>query len=74
MLYRVTAEDGFSLSGRVSHPPGDEIGCWNWWTDASSQVKRSVFMEDYVFSISETRVKVNAMADLDEDLVDLSLE
>jgi uncharacterized secreted protein with C-terminal beta-propeller domain len=74
MVYRVTPEDGFSLTGQVTHPPGDDIGCDNWWTDARSQVERSVFMDDYVFSISHSRVKVNDTRALTEDLVDISLE
>jgi hypothetical protein len=74
MVYRVTPEDGFSLTGQVTHPPGEGVGCDNWWTDARSQVERSVFMEDHVFSVSRSRVKVNAMAALAEDLVDISLE
>ncbi len=74
MVYRVTPADGFSLTGQVAHPPGQDVGCYNWWTDARSQVERSVFMEDYVFSISHSRLKVNAMGALAEDLVDISLE
>jgi uncharacterized secreted protein with C-terminal beta-propeller domain len=73
MVYGVTAEDGFSLTGQVAHPPGQGIGCDNWWTEASTQVKRSVFMEDFVYSISESRVKVNAVGALDSDLAELSL-
>jgi hypothetical protein len=74
MVYRVTAEDGFSRTGEVTHPPSEDVGCWNWWTDASSQVKRSVFMEDFVYSISETRLKVNAMESLASDLVEIPLD
>ena len=74
MVYHVTAEEGFSLTGEVTHPPSADIGCWNWWTDASSQVKRSVFMEDFVYSISETRLKVNGLNSLASDLVEIPLD
>jgi uncharacterized secreted protein with C-terminal beta-propeller domain len=48
-------------------------GCFNWWQNPNSQVKRSIFIEDYVYSLSGTRLKVNAVADLATDLVSQSL-
>jgi len=68
LVYDVTAEDGFSARGRVPHPVGQEASCGNWWTDATSQVKRSVVMDDFVLSISESLIKVNALGDLATDL------
>ncbi len=73
MVYDVTAADGFHLHGQVDHPVGDGITCGNWWTDATSQVKRSVIMDDYVFSVSESLIKVNNLADLSTDLVVLPI-
>ncbi len=52
-------------------PPG--IGCWNWWTDASSQVRRSIIMDDYVFSISDSLIKANPLDDLATDVAQISL-
>jgi hypothetical protein len=54
LVYDVTVEEDFSLRGGVSHQePGCEsncrISCSNWWTDSNSVVKRSIFMDDYVF-------------------------
>ena len=49
------------------------VGCQNWWTDARSQVERSVFMDDYVFSVSRTLIKVNSVKDLTQDLASISL-
>jgi hypothetical protein len=71
MVYDVAAGSGFKLRGKVDHKPSDAISCGNWWTNAASQVKRSIFMEDYVFSISEERVKVNRLDDLAEDISSL---
>ena len=33
--------------------PRTGITCSNWWTNATSQVKRSIIMDDFVFSISD---------------------
>ncbi len=74
-VYNVTAASGFELIGGVDHRDGDNVeqGCGSWWTDPDSQVKRSVFLEDYVFSFSSTRMKVNHVADLGQTLVSVGL-
>lgn len=82
LVYDTTVSEGFHLRGRVSHPSetssSDEYGyssaCSNWWSNASSEVKRSVFMDDFVYSISGRRVKINALSDLSTDLADISLD
>jgi uncharacterized secreted protein with C-terminal beta-propeller domain len=82
-LYQVTTDSGFSLTGDVAHPYIDPYGdnesygvgasCSSWWTEAQSMVKRTVFMDDFVYSISERRIKVNDLRDLSEDVADVAL-
>jgi hypothetical protein len=83
-LYRVTTDSGFSLTGEVGHPYVDPYyesdggygvgqACSSWWTDAQSMVKRTVFMDDFVYSISERRIKVSDLRDLSEDVADVAL-
>ena len=73
MVYDATVASGFTELGRVTHPPSAGVDCNNWWTEASSQVQRSVFMDDYVFSISGTTVKANALGNLAQDLVSIPI-
>lgn len=83
-LYRVTTDSGFSLTGEVGHPYVDPYyaseggygvgqACSSWWSEAQSMVKRTVFMDDFVYSISERRIKVNDLRDLSEDVADVAL-
>ena len=75
-VYRVTVADGFSLVGDVDHRDGagnDQNGCYNWWQNPNSQVKRSVFMDDFVYSISSAHLKVNDLRDMGQTLVSLDL-
>lgn len=80
IVYDVTAAGGFVQRGRVAHPNTptgngyDSGACSNWWANASSEVKRSVFMDDVVYSISERRVKANGLANLSSDISEVSLE
>jgi uncharacterized secreted protein with C-terminal beta-propeller domain len=73
MVFDTTASKGFSLRGKVEHPAGSNISCSNWWTNAKSQVERSVFMDDFVYSVSRSMIKVNSLKDLSQDLVTLSI-
>jgi hypothetical protein len=76
LVYRVTAEDGFTLLGGVDHRAAstseNTSGCYNWWQSPNSQVSRSIFMEDFVYSFSQT-LKVNSIAALDQDLASIAL-
>jgi uncharacterized secreted protein with C-terminal beta-propeller domain len=79
MVWDVTIEDGFSEHGRVEHLPAidDEDyvndGCNNWWTQPNSRVKRSIIMDDYVFSISNNMMKVNHLNNLETDILAIEL-
>jgi hypothetical protein len=74
LVYDVSIEDGFSLHGRVPHPApsgyyasGYSTSCSSWWTQASSPVKRSAFIEDYVSSLGDALAKISPLDDLSED-------
>ena len=78
LVYDVTAEDGFTALGGVPHAEptsGDDYdtACGNWWTDSNSAVKRSVFMEDFVFSVAPDRINVASVSALGDVLVSLDL-
>lgn len=78
MLFGVNLETGFQERGRVAHPPlstgsYDDSACGNWWTQASSVVKRSVFMDDFVYSIAEDVVRVQSLTSLGSDLASVPL-
>lgn len=73
LVYEVTNENGFSKLGGVSHvEPGSKESCYtcfNWWTSSNSVVKRSIFMDDYVYSVALDQIKINHIDKLGEDLM-----
>ncbi|MCP4683702.1 MAG: hypothetical protein GY864_15335 [Desulfobacterales bacterium] len=78
MVYKASTQSGFEVLGGVSHvaPETDEYyrnSCYNWWTDSNSYVKRSIFMDEYVFSITEDSIKANLIWELGEDVAEVSL-
>jgi uncharacterized secreted protein with C-terminal beta-propeller domain len=72
LVYNVDIERGFARRGGVDHGTHG-ANCSTWWSNATSQVKRSVFVDDLVYSIADDRVKVQNLAKLGVDVADLSL-
>jgi len=72
LVYDVDLEKGFTRLGGVDHGKHG-ADCNTWWSNAQSAVKRSVFLDDLVYSIATDRVKVQRMSHFGEDLADLSL-
>ena len=73
MVYRVRTTSGFDYLGGVSHQmPESENDYWgacnSWWTDSSSLVLRSIFMENYVYSITPSEIRVDSVDHLGVDL------
>jgi uncharacterized secreted protein with C-terminal beta-propeller domain len=62
--FRVTPESGFTLMGTVSHVDDDSLGKSGdyYWSGAS--VKRSLYMDDYLYTVSDMYVKANQLPSL----------
>ncbi len=78
MVYHVDVASGFELLGGVPHADpveGTEARqlCSSWWTTSNSKVKRSIFMDDFVFSIALDAIKVSHVDDLEHPVATVSL-
>ena len=71
-VYEVSLERGFTRLGGIDHGTRG-ASCGVWWSKAESAVKRSVFLDDLVYSIATDRVKVQRMASFGTDVADISL-
>ena len=72
LVYDVDTERGFTRLGGVDHGT-QGVSCSTWWSNANSAVKRSVFLDDLVYSIATDRVKVQRMSQFGVNVADLSL-
>jgi hypothetical protein len=73
LVYDVSVAGGFHRRGGVNHGTEGE-SCGRWWTDAGSQVQRSIFQGNSVFSIAMDRMKVQNMNAFGVDLADIRLQ
>jgi hypothetical protein len=78
LIYDVTTENGFLRLVGISHvDPGSEESfyvCSNWWTRSNSIVKRSIFMNDYVFSVALDQIRISSLANLGSDDVSVTIQ
>jgi len=72
LVYDVSIKDGFKRLGGVDHGTKG-ANCGTWWSNADSHVKRSVFLDELVYSIAPDRLKVQRMGRFGKDLADISL-
>jgi inhibitor of cysteine peptidase len=56
-VFSLTPEDGFELRGRITHLDGDEND--NYWYHSPSAVRRSLYMDDVLYTVSASKVKMN---------------
>jgi hypothetical protein len=71
-LFRVSNENGFERLGGVEHSKR-RAHCGQWWSRGTSDVKRSVFVDDLVYSMATDRLKVQRMGALGKDVADIPL-
>lgn len=79
MVYDVSAASGFHYRGGVAHDAPETNGtyynaCGNWWSQGTTVVKRSVFMDDFVYSIAEDVIRVDSIHALGTDVAVVSLK
>lgn len=74
MVFDASLELGFAEHGRVPHAIGENVSCSNWWTNATSVVKRSLFLDNFVYSISDAELKVRTVDALSTELVTVPLQ
>jgi hypothetical protein len=66
MAFDVSLESGITEHGRLPFVDASTVGatdnCDKWWTDSKSLVKRSIFMDDFIYGLSDTQLRVAALS------------
>jgi len=65
-VYRLNLEDGFKLMGRITHYDdfGKDDGYYYYGDDKA--ILRSLFIDNYLYTLSQTTLKVNLLDNLQE--------
>jgi hypothetical protein len=62
-VFNISLQAGITELGRMPFAAADAgassgATCSTWWSDSTSLVKRSIFMDEYAYRISDTQLKV----------------
>jgi uncharacterized secreted protein with C-terminal beta-propeller domain len=77
MAFDISLETGIAEHGRLpfvdpaSVTPGAD--CSSWWTNSKSLVKRSIFMDDFIYGLSDAQLRVAALAAMNNVLGSVAL-
>lgn len=64
-VYHVNASTGFTFVGRIAHGNGTVNATYGWYGSPSA-IRRSLYIGDVLYTISETEVLASSLADLSE--------
>jgi hypothetical protein len=77
MAFDISLETGITEHGRLPFVDTATISagseCNKWWTDSKSLVKRSIFMDDYIYGLSDAQLRVAALSTMSSVLKSVPL-
>jgi len=66
-VYNLTLDKGFELRGRVTHYDTDEVFKKSgYYSSGDSAIKRSLYIEDVLYTLSDSRLQLNSLASLEK--------
>ncbi len=71
-VFSVSPENGLDVKGKITHNEGDEIRDWYWYGSPNS-VRRSLFMDDRLYTVSGIKIKANDLNDISKEIKEVKL-
>jgi inhibitor of cysteine peptidase len=70
-VYRLSLDNGFEYKGRITHQTPEEIqqqtdGYYWYWGSSNTDITRTLFIGDVIYTVSESMVKMNNLDDLSD--------
>jgi len=66
-VFNVTLTEGIQLKGRITHMEGvDDLMKSGWYFESPYAVKRSLYIDDALYTISDKMIKINSLDTLNE--------
>ena len=69
-VFSITPEDGFEKKGKITHAE-DEDDKYYW--GSPSAVRRALYMDDVLYTISTIKIKMNDIDDIDNEINEIEL-
>lgn len=71
-VFGLTPEDGFEVKGKITHNEGDEERDYYYYGSPNA-VRRSLYMDDVLYTVSLGKVKANDINDIGNELKEIKL-
>ena len=71
-VFSLTVEDGFKVKGKISHAQ-DEEGERYYYYGSTNAVRRALYMDDMVYTVSAGKIKANDLNDISKELKEIKL-
>jgi uncharacterized secreted protein with C-terminal beta-propeller domain len=69
-VYRLSLEEGFEYQGRITHQTPEQMqhteDYYWYWGSSSTDITRTLFIGDVLYTVSDSMVKMNNLSDLSE--------
>lgn len=69
-VFDLTLEKGFEVKGKITHNEGDDLA---YWWDSPNVVRRSLFMDDVLYTVSPSKIKANDLNDVSKEIKEIKL-
>lgn len=63
-VFNLNLDEGFVLKGKITHT--DQVDNREYYYDYNSQIKRALYIDDILYTISNNMIKSNSLEDLSE--------
>lgn len=77
MAFDISLESGITEHGRLPFVDASGVSatdnCDKWWTDSKSLVKRSIFMDDFIYGLSDAQMRVANLSAMSSVLASVPL-
>ncbi|MEM4348359.1 MAG: beta-propeller domain-containing protein [Candidatus Anstonellaceae archaeon] len=65
-VFEVSPDKGFVLLGRITHTTEEELLKSGLYFYSDAEVKRSIYMDEYIYTVSDRMIKANRLPNLEE--------
>ena len=71
-VFSITPEEGFEVKGKITHNEGEEERDYYYYGSPNA-VRRALYMDDVLYTVSAIKIKANDIDDIDNELKEIKL-
>jgi inhibitor of cysteine peptidase len=71
-VFSLNPEHGFKVKGKISHYEDEQEDGYYYYTSPNA-VRRSLYMDDTLYTVSQVKIKANNLGNVDEEITEVNL-